>query len=73
MDACIFNNSLSILVNRSPTTNFEVERGLRQGDPSSLFIFTLMAKGLCVLFNIGAEFRSFEGYKIGSGMDAKIL
>lgn len=28
MEACIFNNSMSVLVNGSPTSDFKVERGL---------------------------------------------
>lgn len=46
MEACVFNSSMSILVNGSPSRDFKVERGLRQGDPQSPFLFTLVTEGL---------------------------
>ncbi|XP_052621760.1 uncharacterized protein LOC128127336 [Lactuca sativa] len=39
---CLYSAKAYVLVNGNPTVEFSLHRGLRQGDPHSLFIFILV-------------------------------
>ncbi|GAU20017.1 hypothetical protein TSUD_273520 [Trifolium subterraneum] len=62
---CVCTATASVLVNGSPTDTFPLERGLRQGDPLSPFLFLLAAEGLNVLMKALVENNLFTGYSVG--------
>ncbi|GJZ84097.1 RNA-directed DNA polymerase, eukaryota, reverse transcriptase zinc-binding domain protein [Tanacetum coccineum] len=68
IEACLKLSSTSILVNGSPTEEFEVERGVRQGDPLAPFLFILAAEGLNVIMSEAVETNIFRGVKVGSDL-----
>ena len=57
---CISTSKLVILINSSPSREFSMERGLRQGDPLSPFLFDIAVQGLTVLFNKASDSGYFK-------------
>lgn len=66
IDSCLKSAKTSILVNGSPTKEFFMERGVRQGDPLSPFLFLIVAEGLNVVMKKAVEEGYFKGLKIGN-------
>lgn len=46
INECLGSASVSILVHGSPTEEFKVSKGLRQGDPMAQFLFLIVAESL---------------------------
>jgi hypothetical protein len=63
---CVCTAIALVLVNGSPTEEFPLERGLRQGDLLSPFLFLLVDEGLNVLMEAVVEQNLFTGYSIGA-------
>ncbi|XP_071728511.1 uncharacterized protein [Rutidosis leptorrhynchoides] len=62
--SCLKSASISVLVNGSPTSEFKLERGVRQGDPLSPFLFILAAEGLNALTKAAVNSNLFVGCEI---------
>ncbi|XP_058775212.1 uncharacterized protein LOC131649467 [Vicia villosa] len=65
MKSCIFSSHMSVLVNGSSTKEFKVQRGLRQGDPISPFLFVIDMEGLSALMKKLVEVGDFQPFKYG--------
>ncbi|XP_058727023.1 uncharacterized protein LOC131598440 [Vicia villosa] len=64
---CLRTASVSVLVNGSPTKEFKMGRGLRQGDPLAPFLFLIVAEGFSQLMKKAVDTGRFFGYKFDGG------
>jgi hypothetical protein len=71
--ACVCQSSMSVLVNGSPTEDFSVGKGLRQGDPLSPFLFLIIAEGLTCLMSKAVEIGRFHGYTVNNNISFHTL
>lgn len=69
---CVTTATASILVNGSPIDEFPLQRGLRQGDPLSPFLFLIAVEGLNVMMNAAVQTNLFNGYAIGNDRTSSI-
>lgn len=65
---CLSSAHLSILVNGSPTPEFRMEKGLRQGDPLSPFLFIIAAEALSIMMREATAKGVFKGAKVGNDL-----
>ncbi|GJU15452.1 hypothetical protein Tco_1143418, partial [Tanacetum coccineum] len=61
---CLNSAKRSVLINRSPTSEFQFHKGLKQGDPLSPFLFILVMESLHRSFSRVMEADLFKGLKI---------
>lgn len=64
VSSCIQTPRFSVLINGSPQGFFEQEKGIRQGDPLSPFLFIIMAEVLGRLIQRQRELGQWKGIKI---------
>ncbi|PRQ44942.1 putative RNA-directed DNA polymerase [Rosa chinensis] len=62
---CLRSANFSILINGRPRGKFDASRGLRQGDPLSPFLFTLVVYVLDRLMERARDCRLIEGLVVG--------
>nr|GEX16923.1 putative reverse transcriptase domain, ribonuclease H-like domain, aspartic peptidase domain protein [Tanacetum cinerariifolium] len=64
--ACLHSARTSILINGSPTKEFSIKHGLRQGGPLSPFLFILVMEGLHVAIKEASQSRPIKGVSVGN-------
>ncbi|PWA47507.1 RNA-directed DNA polymerase, eukaryota [Artemisia annua] len=64
--AALTSSRASVLINEAPTEEFDVQRGLRQGDPLSPFLFVLAMEGFHVGISEACRAGVFQGVSVGS-------
>ncbi|GJZ68852.1 putative RNA-directed DNA polymerase, eukaryota, reverse transcriptase zinc-binding domain protein [Tanacetum coccineum] len=74
MFSCLSSASISVIVNGSPTKEFRSERGIRQGDPLSPFLFLIVAEALQVTILEACEKGVYSGLRlVESGSNLSLL
>ncbi|KAK3206963.1 hypothetical protein Dsin_021009 [Dipteronia sinensis] len=63
---CVRSPNLSILINGSPTEQFGIYKGLRQGDPLSPLLFNISIEVLNRMLIKASSIRMLEGARFGS-------
>ena len=62
---CVTTASMSIILNGSPLKPLKMERGLRQGDPLSPYLFILVTEGLVSILKKAQQLSVIEAVSIG--------
>ncbi|GJY02099.1 callose synthase 3 [Tanacetum coccineum] len=58
--------SVNVIVNGSPTKEFKIQKGRRQGDPLSPFLFIIAVEALHIALEEAKSKHIFEGVKVSS-------
>ncbi|GJU10293.1 RNA-directed DNA polymerase, eukaryota [Tanacetum coccineum] len=66
IQGCLRSSRGSIIVNGSPTNEFQFHRGLKQGDPLSAFLFILVMESLHISVQRVVDAGMFKGISLGS-------
>ena len=63
---CVSTAKVAILVNGWPSHEVQLQKGFRQGEPLSLFLFIMAVKGLSLLHHKGLAIGLFGGISVGA-------
>nr|GEW29535.1 RNA-directed DNA polymerase, eukaryota [Tanacetum cinerariifolium] len=69
IQSCLRSSRGSIIINGSPTEEFQFFKGIKQGDPLSPFLFILIMKSLHLSFQRVADVGMFKGINLSPLMN----
>ena len=70
---CLHSSRGSIIINGSPTEEFNFGKGLKQGDPLSPFLFILAMESLHLSFQRVVDEGYFHGIKLNESVNISHL
>ncbi|XP_071709115.1 uncharacterized protein [Rutidosis leptorrhynchoides] len=65
IETCFRSASILVLINGSPTKELSLQRGIRQGDPLSPYLFIIAGEGLNILSKIAVREGLILGVEVG--------
>ncbi|KAL6542552.1 isoform X1 [Orobanche minor] len=65
---CVSTAHVNVLVNDSPSGDFQIERGLRQGGPLSPFLFVIIAECISLCLEKAVQSVLFDPLEVGRGV-----
>ncbi|XP_050211605.1 uncharacterized protein LOC126661782 [Mercurialis annua] len=69
MSCCLSSATTSILVNGSPVDLIDLKRGVRQGDPISLYLFVFAVEGLKCILDRSMDLGFTQGFSYSDSHD----
>ncbi|XP_071739461.1 secreted RxLR effector protein 78-like [Rutidosis leptorrhynchoides] len=66
IQACLQSSRSSVLVNGSPTSEFSLKCGLRQGDPLSPYLFIIVMEGFHLTVESVVRNNALHGISVGN-------
>nr|GEV27004.1 putative RNA-directed DNA polymerase, eukaryota, reverse transcriptase zinc-binding domain protein [Tanacetum cinerariifolium] len=69
IQSCLTSSRGSIIINGSPTEEFQFYKGLKQGDLLSLFLFILIMESLHLSFQRVVDAGMFKGIQLSTSMN----
>ncbi|GJR05390.1 RNA-directed DNA polymerase, eukaryota [Tanacetum coccineum] len=73
IQSCLRSSRGSIIINGSPTEEFQFFKGLKQGDPLSPFLFILIMESLHLSFQKVVDVGMFKGIKLSPSVNLSHL
>nr|GEY41854.1 RNA-directed DNA polymerase, eukaryota [Tanacetum cinerariifolium] len=73
IQSCLQSSRGSVIVNGSPTEEFQFYKGLKQSDPLSPFLFSFVMEILYISFQRVVDDGIFKGIKLGSSLQMSHL
>lgn len=64
ISSCVTSAAASVILNGSPSMPFKLQRGLRQGDPLSPFLFILIAEVLSLMIKKATSLNLWSGIAV---------
>lgn len=64
---CLSSSKASVVINGSPMDEFDINKGVQQGDPLSPFLFIVAMEGLKIAMRVAFNEGLFHVVKMGNG------